>query len=67
MGNSNALVVTGILLDLLAAAAEVSELLNRVQLENRDISDEELATIEQNRANAWARFDAPAGTPPAAA
>ena len=56
---SNALVVTGILLDLLAAAAEISELLNRVQLEDRDISKDELATIELNRTKAWARFDMP--------
>lgn len=54
---SNALTVTGILLDLLDAGARITAILQNAQVEGREISDEELASIQQDRKDAWQRFE----------
>lgn len=57
MSIGNALLVTGILLDILEAATQISALIQRAQTEGRDITDDEMALLKSQRDDAWKRFD----------
>ncbi len=54
---NGALTATAVLLDLIEAAMQVGNLIKNAQDEGRDITDEELAALKQQRTDAWARFD----------